>query len=127
VESKQILLNKDAIAVSQDPLGKMGIRHKKFSSNSSTQMWSRELHNGDIAVALYNKAVGSRELEVPQADAAVDITLSFADVGLGEKVSVYDIWAQKNLGTFAGSFTAKNVPKHGTAFFRLSGSASVIV
>merc|ERR1712176_272703 len=51
--SRQILQNKAAIAVSQDPLGKMGIR---LGSDSATQVWSRELSNGDIAVALYNKA-----------------------------------------------------------------------
>merc|ERR1711908_104515 len=54
--SKAILLNKDAISVNQDPLGKMGIRHPRYTSASSTQIWYRELANGDVAVALYNKA-----------------------------------------------------------------------
>jgi len=53
--SRQILQNKDAIAVSQDPLGKMGIR---MGSDSATQVWSRELSEGDVAVALYNKKGG---------------------------------------------------------------------
>jgi len=54
-ESKAILLNKDAIAVNQDSLGKMGLRHPNYSSDSGLQVWFRELANGDVAVALYNK------------------------------------------------------------------------
>ena len=35
-------------------------------------------------------------------------------------VSVFDIWEQKTVGTFEGSYTAKAVPYHGSAFLRLS-------
>jgi hypothetical protein len=52
--SKAILLNKHAVAVNQDPLGQMGIR--LTSTAASTQVWARNLANGDVAVALYNKA-----------------------------------------------------------------------
>jgi hypothetical protein len=51
-ESKAILLNQDAIAVSQDKLGKMGLRLENTST--PTQVWFRELSGGDAAVALYN-------------------------------------------------------------------------
>ena len=36
------------------------------------------------------------------------------------KVMVYDVWAHKSLGSFVGTFTAKNVPHHGTAFLRIT-------
>merc|ERR1719387_444182 len=52
---KAILLNKDAIAVNQDSLGKMGSRLMRFSSSSPSQIWSRPLAGGDVAVALYNR------------------------------------------------------------------------
>merc|ERR1712203_282363 len=52
-ESKAILLNRDAIAVDQDSLGKMGIRHPAYTRDSPTQVWFRDLANGDVAVALY--------------------------------------------------------------------------
>jgi len=119
-ESKQILLNKDAVAVSQDQLGKMGIRHKSFNSTSPTQVWFRELSHGDVAVGLYNKGSG-------EESGNVDISLNFTDVGLSGKVNVYDIWAQKSLGTFEDSFIARGVPEHGTAFLRLSVSSAVLV
>lgn len=209
-ESKQILQNKDAIAVSQDKLGKMGIRHKKYTSSSPTQLWYRDLANGDVAVALYNKAGGAnppipappcnawnktdggyleacggasgnigsfsgltaeqaqdaccknnkcagfsfgktsgsgyykgnqncgtvkngaydgytKPSQMPQKGKKASITVAFSDVGLSGKVSVYDIWAQKKLGDFEGSFTAKDVPEHGNAFLRLSKASESIV
>lgn len=210
-ESAAILLNKDALAVSQDPLGKMGIRHEKFSSSSPTQVWYRELLNGDVAVALYNKAGGSsppipgppcqawnktsggyleacggasgnvgsfagltveqaqdaccqnlkcagfdfrasdgsgfykgnqncrgkvqngqydgytKPSQMPQTGTNADISLTFSDIGLSGKVSVYDIWAQKHVGDFLDSFTAKGVSIHGTAFFRLSAASTSLV
>merc|ERR1712100_866864 len=52
-ESKAILLNRDAIAIDQDPLGRMGIRHPAYTRDSPTQVWYRDLANGDVAVALY--------------------------------------------------------------------------
>jgi hypothetical protein len=61
--------------------------------------------------------------QVPSTNGtATDITISFADVNLVGNVSVYDIWAQQSLGVFSGSYTAKAVPFHGSAFLRLSAA-----
>eukprot|EP00930_Biecheleria_cincta_P095308 TRINITY_DN87286_c0_g1_i1.p1 TRINITY_DN87286_c0_g1~~TRINITY_DN87286_c0_g1_i1.p1 ORF type:complete len:503 (-),score=63.71 TRINITY_DN87286_c0_g1_i1:211-1719(-) len=56
-ESMNILLNTDAIAISQDPLGKMGTRLK--SADVTRQVWSRPLAGGSVAVVLYNRQAGS--------------------------------------------------------------------
>merc|ERR1712113_490716 len=113
-DSLEILLNEHAIAVSQDPLGQMGIR---LSPNNATQVWARKLANGDVAVALYNRGD-------PKATegAAADITCDFATPGINleGKVNVFDIWAKKSLGSFTTKYTAAAVPFHGTAFLRLS-------
>ena len=113
-ESKAILTNKDAIAVSQDPLGQMGIR---LTGNIPQQIWSRELANGDVAVGLYNK--GDPE---SKAGPSADITIEFKMVDMHGSVKVYDIWSNSAVGSFTGSYTAKNVPFHGTAFLRLSAA-----
>ena len=204
-ESLAIILNAEAISVSQDPLGQMGIR---LSNNTAQQLWARRLANGDIAVALYNKAsevgppipappcdtwvhtvggfyepemsnnLGSfANLAVSEAQAwccnstecagfsyanasksgfykgqtlsyeykevgedgytkpsqvppstppktTVDIVLQFADLRLYGPVAVYDIWQQQDLGSYHGSYTAKDVPHHGTAFLRLTPLAT---
>lgn len=101
-DSKAILLNRHAIAVSQDPLGQMG-RRLSSSRTEVKQLWARNLANGDVAVGLYNKD--------PQASA--DITFNFADVNLFGSVSVFDIWFQTKVGDFNHSYTA---------FLRLAGT-----
>jgi len=53
--SRELLLNPNMIAVSQDPLGQMGVRLPNFTSKSPQQIWARNLVNGDVAVGLYNK------------------------------------------------------------------------
>jgi hypothetical protein len=104
--SKAILLNSNAIEVSQDPLGQMGIR---LSSGSlKQQVWARNMFNRDVAVGLYNKD-----------SIAADITVEFAQVHLYGAIAVFDIWAGKPLGRFTGKFTA-TVGAHDTAFLRLS-------
>jgi len=113
-DSKEILMNEHAVAVSQDSLGQMGIR---LSPNNATQVWARKLANGDVAVALYNRGD-------PKATkgAAADIICDFGMPGIDieTKVTVFDIWAKKTLGSFTAKYTAPAVPFHGTAFLRLS-------
>ena len=218
--SKAILLNKDAIAVSQDPLGQMGKRLVGGAAGNllAKQVWARNLADGAVAVGLFNKGdnggvnppfpspaagcpantwtktvssyhescgggsgdVGTfSNLTAVQAQAAccanpdcagfsitkgatgsgfykgnancgvtqapdyngytrtaaipaspptdtADITVQFADpqINLFGEVEVYDIWAQQSLGKFTGSYTAKNVAYHDTAFLRLTAKKS---
>merc|ERR1712217_936392 len=118
-ESKQILLNQHAIAVSQDPLGQMGIR---LTANTPTQIWARKMANGDVAIALYNR--GESGLWMGPEGAAADITVKFDmdGINLYGDVNVFDIWAKQAVGTFSSEYTAKAVPFHGTAFLRLSAA-----
>jgi len=37
---------------------------------------------------------------------------------------VFDVWAQRSLGVFAGSFTARGVAFHDTALLRLARVAA---
>lgn len=122
VASKAILLNEEAIAVNQDPLGKMGIRHPAYSKDSGSQVWFRQLTNGDVAVALYNK-------DCSGDDGKTDITLDFTELGFvsSKVVPVYDIWERRTLGKHRGNFTATQVPCHGVAFLRLSSGLTQIV
>mmetsp|Transcript_95257 Transcript_95257/g.272324 ORF Transcript_95257/g.272324 Transcript_95257/m.272324 type:complete len:403 (-) Transcript_95257:196-1404(-) len=106
--SKAILLNKDAIAVNQDPLGQMGIRLTE-SADEPLQLWARTLSDGSIAVAAYNKG-----------DDAADISIDFSELNLFGDIAVYCIWDQKTVGSFSGSFVAESVGSHDTRFLRLT-------
>lgn len=109
--TKEILLNKDIIAVNQDPLGIQG--HRVWTSDDKKiEVWSGDLLGGKKAVVLFNR--DGKDVE--------DITLEFRMIGLtdGTTAEVYDMWTHKTLRTFYGSFVGKNIPKHGNMMLRIT-------
>lgn len=108
-EYKEVLLNKEMIAVDQDPLGRAG---RRVSPKGDTEVWARELEGGALAVALLNKA----------APPGTSVTARFPDLGLGgSKYAVRDLWEHKDLGVFSGQFSA-TVPMHGVVLVKLTVS-----
>lgn len=74
---------------------------------TGSELWAKRLSDGKrIAVLLLNL----------NATAAADLTVSFATLNLtAHSVVVRDLWLEKDMGSFEGSFTAKAVPPHGVA------------
>jgi alpha-galactosidase len=103
-EIREILTNRDVIAVDQDTLGKGG---QPISHNGDTEVWARPLANGDYAVALFNRG-----------ESEADIWLKWSAIGLGAKAAVRDLWLHKSLGTVADGFQTKVGP-HGVALIRV--------
>jgi alpha-galactosidase len=101
-ETRDILTNKEAIAVDQDPLGRQGRRVKR---TGDTEVWAKEMSDGSRAVALLNR--GSTETR---------ITLAWTDIGYPAHLgaAVRDLWEHKNLDHAKGNFSA-SVPSHGVA------------
>jgi alpha-galactosidase len=104
-ETKQILMNKEVIAVDQDPLGKGGYRVAK---NGETEVWVKPLEKNSYAVALFNR--GAAEAEV---------AVQWADLKLSGKFKGRDLWAHTDLGALANGYSAK-VPSHGVVMIRLT-------
>jgi alpha-galactosidase len=99
-EVKEILTNREVIAVDQDPLGVQGRRVKR---NGEQEVWSKQLEDGGRAVVLFNR--GAKDAEV---------SVSWTDIGYPQHLAanVRDLWAHKDLGKLSGSFAA-TVPSHG--------------
>ncbi|MBV8114287.1 MAG: glycoside hydrolase family 27 protein, partial [Silvibacterium sp.] len=102
---KAILMNKDAIAIDQDPLGKQGDR---LYQSGDIDVWTKPLSNGRVAVGLFNRGWGERHISV-----------NLADVGFQDGANVHDVWKQQNLGHRSGVFTSV-VPRHGVALLIVS-------
>ena len=110
--TKDILLNSEVIAVDQDPAGIQGTR---VSAGSGLEVWCKPLGsaNGTTkAVALLNRN-----------GTAANITVNFANIGLSGTVTVRDLWAKADRGSFSGSYTM-SVPSHGTGMLKLTGTVS---
>jgi alpha-galactosidase len=104
--TKEILTNREIIAVDQDPLGAQG---RAVSSANGLWVLTKPLADGSRAVTLFN-----------ETDAPATIATTAAQVGLGKAVDyqVRDLFAHTTSES-AGKITAA-LPAHGSAMFRVS-------
>ena len=100
-----LLTNDEVLEVNQDPLGRQAGRVAK---SDDLEVWAKDMENGSKAVGLFNR--GASEASV---------TATWADLGLTGKQIVRDLWRQKDLGGFSGSFIT-TVPRHGVVLVRIS-------
>jgi alpha-galactosidase len=103
--TRAILTNREVIAVDQDPGGHQG---RLVRLEGPLQVWTKPLADGSKAVGLFNIDWGR-----------MPVGVDFRDIGLTTSARVRDLWAQRDLGTFAHNFTAK-VPKHGVVMIKLT-------
>ena len=103
-ETMEILLNKEAIAVNQDPLGRQAGR---VSQDGDLEVWAKTMEDGSRAVGLFNRGVWKSEISV-----------RWSDLGIQGQQKVRDLWRQKDLGEFKDSFT-ESVPRHGAVLVRI--------
>lgn len=106
-EIKEILTNKEVIAVNQDPLGMEGRRVRK---DASAEVWAKQMVDGSRAVVLFNRG-----------EQNADIAVRWEEVGYPGHLpaNVRDLWAAKDLGKVSGEFSAA-VPSHGVVMIRLT-------
>ena len=99
-EIREILTNKEVIAIDQDPLGEQG---KRVRDDGDWEVWSKPLGDGSRAVALLNRGTAEKQM-----------TVSWTDIGYPDHLSakVRDLWLHKDMGSAQGSYSA-TVPGHG--------------
>ena len=103
-ETKNILLNREVIAVDQDALGRAGDR---VWQEGPLEVWAKPLSGGEVAVGLVN-----------QLTSPTHVTVKLADVGINGEAQARDLWEHRDLGVVKGSYTAV-VPGHGVVMLRL--------
>jgi alpha-galactosidase len=105
--TKEILMNRELIAVDQDALGVAG---HKIRTAENAEVWARPLADGSRAVALLNRGT-----------APVSIAVSWTDLGYPEHVeaAVRDLWAHQDKGKAHGTFAAE-VPGHGVVVLKIT-------
>jgi alpha-galactosidase len=104
----EILLNKDVIAVDQDPLGVQG---KQVRDAEGIHVIVKPLKDGSRAVAVFN-----------EGNAARNVTVNGLELGLKASTNyrVRDLWQHTDA---QGDGTLKiNLPAHATAMYRITES-----
>jgi alpha-galactosidase len=103
---RDILTNRDVIAVDQDPAGKQGYR---LSKDEDKEVWVRPLSGGDWAIGLFNR--GNTE--------AAPVSIAWNSLNLSGSFHVRDLWQHKELALTKDEFSAQ-VPVHGVVLIRIA-------
>ena len=108
--TKEILTNKDVIAINQDIECRGPYCIKQWNNPDNVFSLVKPLANGDYAVGMFNFG-----------DRAGEMSLQFWDIGLttasGRGLSIYDCWKHEELGTFTERYCS-TVEPHGCVVLR---------
>jgi len=107
-ETREILLNKEVIAINQDPVGYQG---RRIVIDDATSIWAGELSGGAKSLLFFNKDYRSHSF-----------TVSWEQLGFNpdQKVTVRDLWEQRDVGVFHGYFSKSEVKQTSAEFYKLT-------
>jgi alpha-galactosidase len=100
-----LLTNDEVLAINQDPLGQAA---RKMGAHDQTEIWSRPLEDGSLAVGFFNRG-----------ESQTTVTADWRSLGIEGTQTIRDLWRQKDLGTSKGEFGSQ-LPPHGVMLLRLS-------
>jgi alpha-galactosidase len=102
-----ILCNEEVIEIDQDSLGKQA---KIVRKNDQELVLAKSLEDGSVAVGLFNLSEGP-----------LTMSIDWSDISKTGKLTVRDVWRQRNIGRFTGAFKSP-VAAHDVVFVRLAKS-----
>jgi alpha-galactosidase len=103
---RDLLTNREVIAVDQDRLGKPGGR---ILRKNDVEIWTKPLADGKTAVALFNRG------RQPAA-----VRMLWSELGLSGGRRVRDLWAHTDLQNVGSAYTITVVP-HGSILLSVEG------
>jgi len=104
--TRSILLNKEVIAVDQDPLGVQG---RRILKDGDKEVWIKPLQGDAKAVLLFNRG---------EQPATIRATAEQLRIPLTMRAKIRDLWAHRNLPRWRGTLESQVEP-HGVAMFRI--------
>lgn len=107
-ETKEIIANKEVIAVNQDPLGVQGRTVHAFGPDGCQQVWAGPLTGNRLAVVLWNRCSTSATISVGWDILGIQSPIS---------VSIRDLWEHKDVAVDAVSSFGVQVESHGCAMY----------
>ena len=89
---KELLLNREVLAVNQDTLGKQG---RRLIRNGTTEIWAKPLSGEAVAVALFNRGASRTQVSV-----------RWSELGLNGQYKARDLWKRLDLPDATNSYSA---------------------
>jgi alpha-galactosidase len=113
--TKDILTNKEVIAIDQDPKGVEGYR---YAQKDSVDTWIKPLKDG-LAICFLNRSVKPQTVTFDWAANPLSDDVSGMKVDFTKDVyNVRDVWAKTNIGKTTDAFT-QEIPAHEVVVLRL--------
>ena len=109
-DTKNILLNREVIAIDQDPLGKQAT---PIAQSAESETWLKPLAQGGVAVGVINLSDAPRELSVRAADLKLPALPARA----------HNLWTHKDV-VFTNGVYSETVPSHGILLLRVNPHAN---
>jgi alpha-galactosidase len=103
---KEILLNREIIAVNQDTLGKQA---KRIRDDGDSEVFAKPLADGSWAVGLLNRSDAENK----------KIRITSNELGISGEWTVRDLWEHKEIGRFSDYFE-KEVKPHQCIVLRIN-------
>jgi alpha-galactosidase len=104
--TRDILLNREVIAVDQDKDGKQG---RRIAKSGDQEVWMKPLSDGSDAIGLFNRG-----------SAPAKISIKWPDLGFkSAPTRARDLWAHTDVKLNAEEYSV-NVPAHGVAMLRIA-------
>lgn len=120
-----LVTNDEVIGVNQDVLG---CQAKLIKKGEGFQIWAKDLSDGSKVVGLFYTGNSESSANDPikminwgekKAEKGKLISIDFNLLGLNGKQVVRNLWSQKNIGSYDGSFETE-VNFHGVCLLKLS-------
>ena len=112
-----LVMNKDMIAIDQDPLGIQGLRYR---TESGLEYWLKPLQSGAWAFCILNRTLSPRTLTLDFADFHMFDNLSRLTFETGShSYKVYNIWAGKEEAP-SNKTRKVTIPAHDVVVYRLT-------
>ena len=111
-DTLDILTNRDLIAIDQDPAAHPVKR--TVLAEGKTELWTRQLQDGSIAVALFNRG-----------DQPAPVSVVWSQIGMKAPTTGRNLWTHKDVPISGDTYTA-TVVKHGVVILRIPGLLDLV-
>ena len=116
--TKEILNNKEIIALDQDSLGKQGFRWIVFNG---IEVWAKPLRNDEIALCFLNRSdvVKTIEFDWKENPTIWNGNADGSQIKVSDKLNIRDLWLKKAIGTTKENLK-KTIQPHDVLVIRLT-------
>jgi alpha-galactosidase len=95
-QTREILTNKEMIAVDQD---ERGISAFRMSLEDSLELWVKPLKNNEVALCFFNRTSGSKKLKMDWKELNISDSQSGLEIHFDNQFfSMRDLWLKKDIG-----------------------------